>query len=227
MSAEQKSNTRARTMPELLAPAGSFEKLVTAIHYGADAVYLGGGLSLRARAGTFTANDLMHAVRYAHERGVRVYVTVNSFIHEPDLEKLEDEIENIVKSRADGVIVADPGVLAAVKRFAPEISIHLSTQANVTNSGAANFWVGQGVGRINMARELSLADIKQIRKRVSCELEIFVHGAVCISYSGRCLLSHYLTGRDANRGDCAQPCRYSYALVEEKTARSILSGGTG
>jgi|UPI0003C32575 putative protease len=216
MSAHQKSTTRAPTMPELLAPAGSFEKLVTAIHYGADAVYLGGGLSLRARAGTFTGDDLMHAVRYAHERGVRVYVTVNSFIHEPDMDKLDNEIENIVKSRADGVIVADPGVLATVKRFAPELSIHLSTQANVTNSGAANFWVGQGVGRINLARELSLADIKRIRKRVSSELEIFVHGAVCISYSGRCLLSHYLTGRDANRGDCAQPCRYSYALVEEK-----------
>ena len=208
---------RTAKIPELLAPAGSFEKLVTAIHYGADAVYLAGRrFSLRSRAGNFGREELKQAMDYAHARGVKVYVTVNIFAHNTDLEGLEEYLLLLAEVRADALIIADPGILAIARRTVPELAVHLSTQANVTNSAAARFWAEQGVARLNLARELGLGEVAQIRQATAAELEVFVHGALCISYSGRCLLSTYFTGRDSNRGDCAHPCRYSYRLVEEK-----------
>ena len=204
-------------MPELLAPAGSFEKLVTAIHYGADAVYLGGKeFSLRARAANFNEEGIRQAVEYAHDHGVKVYVTVNIFAHNADLERLDSYLILLRDAGADGLIVSDPGILAIARRLVPDLSLHLSTQANVTNSASACFWAEQGVSRLNLARELGLEEIRAIRAATGIELEAFVHGALCISYSGRCMLSNYFTGRNANQGDCAHPCRYSYALVEEK-----------
>lgn len=204
-------------LPELLAPAGNYEKLVTAIHYGADGVYLGGKqFSLRARAGNFSDEMIRAGVVYGHEHGVKLYVTVNIFAHNSDLEGLEEYLLLLRKTGVDGIIVADPGIFAVARRVVPSLPIHLSTQANVTNHASASFWFNQGAVRLNLARELSLAEIKTIRERVTGELEIFVHGAICISYSGRCMLSSYMTGRDANRGNCAHPCRYSYSLIEEK-----------
>jgi U32 family peptidase len=204
-------------IPELLAPAGNFEKLVTAVHYGADAVYLGGkDFSLRAKAGNFGADEMKKAVEYAHAQGVKVYVTANILAHNEDLAGLDAYLLSLKNLKIDGVIISDPGILARAKSIMPEVPIHLSTQANVTNYDAAAFWMQQGAGRLNLARELSLAEIRQIRKTVGCELEVFVHGALCISYSGRCMLSNYMTERDANRGNCAHPCRYSYAVIEEK-----------
>lgn len=204
-------------IPELLAPAGSFEKLITAIHYGADAVYLAGKrLSLRARAANFSEDELARAVDYAHARGVNVYVTVNIFAHSEDMKGLEEYLRFLSGIGVDALIIADPGVLNVARETVPDLPIHLSTQANVTNGASAKFWTDQGVSRLNLARELGLAEIKEIRAATDAEIEIFVHGALCISYSGRCMLSAYFTGRDANRGDCAHPCRYSYRLVEEK-----------
>jgi putative protease len=204
-------------MPELLAPAGSFEKLVTAIHYGADAVYLGGKeFSLRARAANFDDDNVRRAVRYAHDHGVKVYVTVNIFAHNRDLYSLEGYLAFLRDSGADGLIVSDPGILALARQVVPDLPLHLSTQANVTNWASARFWAEQGISRINLARELGLEEIRTIRAANTIELEVFVHGALCISYSGRCMLSNYFTGRNANQGDCAHPCRYSYALMEEK-----------
>ncbi len=204
-------------IPELLAPAGNLEKLKTAVHYGADAVYLGGSrYGLRARAGNFSDAELGEAIAYAHGRGVKVYVTVNIFAHDRDLAGLGEYLRLLRSCGADGIIVADPGVLATARRVVPDLPIHLSTQANVTNHASARFWEAQGVRRLNLARELSLTEIRAIRKTVAAEIELFVHGALCISYSGRCLLSLYLTGRDANQGDCAHPCRYRYAVTEEK-----------
>ncbi|MFU8818807.1 MAG: peptidase U32 family protein [Desulfurivibrio sp.] len=203
--------------PELLAPAGNREKMELAIHYGADAVYLGGSrFSLRANAGNFSDQELREAVLFAHGAGVRVYVAINIFAHQRDFAGLEDYLRFLREIAVDGLIIADPGILAVARRVAPELPVHLSTQANVTNPESAAFWEACGVSRINPARELSLAEIAGLRERVAAELEIFVHGAVCISYSGRCFLSLYLTGRDANRGDCAHPCRYRYRLEEEK-----------
>ncbi len=203
--------------PELLAPAGSFEKLVTAIHYGADAVYLAGKrFSLRARAGNFDEPGLEQAVEYAHARGVKVYVTVNIFAHNADLDGLENYLLLLDKIGVDALIIADPGILSVSRETLPDMPIHLSTQANVTNAASARFWASQGVTRLNLARELGLDEIKEIRAATDITLEMFVHGALCISYSGRCMLSNYFTGRDANLGDCAHPCRYSYHLVEEK-----------
>ena len=204
-------------LPELLAPAGNFEKMQTAIHYGADAVYLGGKkFSLRAHATNFSDEEIGQATAYAHERGVQVYTTLNIFAHNDDLADLPEYLAALQEAKVDGLIISDPGILAVAQRVAPEIPIHLSTQANVTNLESVRFWVGQGVKRLNLARELSLAEITQIRQATGAELEIFVHGALCISYSGRCLLSLYLTGRDANQGNCAHPCRYHYQLEEEK-----------
>ncbi len=207
----------SRKIPELLAPAGSFEKLVQAVHYGADAVYLAGRrFSLRARAGNFDGQGMAEAVSYAHAREVLVYVTVNIFAHNRDLDGLEGYLLQLRDAGVDGLIIADPGVLLIARDTVPELDIHLSTQANVTNAASARFWESQGVSRLNLARELGLAEIREIRAVTGAELEVFVHGALCISYSGRCMLSTYFTGRDANRGDCAHPCRYSYRLVEEK-----------
>ncbi len=205
-------------IPELLAPAGSFEKMVTAIHYGADAVYCGGKkYSLRAHAGNFSDKQLAEAVAYAHERGVKLYVTVNIFAHKEDLQGLEKYLLFLKDIQVDGIIISDPGILSLAKEIC-EIPIHLSTQANVTNSANARFWEAQGVTRLNVARELSLTEIAEIRQALdeATLIEIFVHGALCISYSGRCMLSYYFTGRDANRGECAHPCRYKYVLQEEK-----------
>ena len=202
---------------ELLAPAGDLEKLKIAVLYGADAVYLGGRhFGLRAGAGNFTEEDLADGVRFAHEHGVRVYVTVNIFAHNRDLEGLPDYLDMLCRLEVDAVIVSDPGVNRMIRELYPALPVHLSTQANTTNWAAARFWEELGVRRIVLARELTLLEIREIREQVALELEIFIHGAMCISYSGRCLLSSYLTGRDANRGDCAQSCRWKYALVEEK-----------
>lgn len=204
-------------IPELLAPAGSFDKLTAAIHYGADAVYLGGQeYSLRARAANFSEAGLRQAVGYAHDHGVNVYVTVNIFAHNRDLDRLEPYLLLLQEIGVDGCIISDPGILAIARRVVPGLPLHLSTQANVTNSASACFWAEQGVSRLNLARELGLEEIRAIRAVTGVELEVFVHGALCISYSGRCMLSTYFTGRNANQGDCAHPCRYSYALVEEK-----------
>ena len=203
-------------IPELLAPAGTLAKLVTAIHYGADAVYLSGKrFGLREKAGNFSEEELARAVDCARARGVKVYVTVNIFAHHDDIELLPPYLLRLGSLGVDGLIVADPGVLALARDTVPNLSLHLSTQANVTNSRAARFWAAQGVSRINPARELSLEELRLLRAGTDAELEVFVHGALCISYSGRCLLSSYMTGRDANRGHCAHPCRYRYQLVEE------------
>ena len=202
---------------ELLAPAGSLEKLRTVIHYGANAVYLGGKeFSLRAHATNFSREELQEAVIFSHARHVRVFVTVNIFAHNRDLAKLPSYLQWLAEIGVDGLIISDPGVLHVARKVAPAMSIHLSTQANVTNLASARFWQEQGVSRLNLARELTLAEISEIKEEVSAKIEVFVHGALCISYSGRCLLSLYLTGRDANQGNCAHPCRYDYRLQEEK-----------
>jgi putative protease len=202
--------------PELLAPAGNMEKLRVAIHYGADAVYLGGKkYSLRSLSDNFTAAEMAEGVAYAHDRGVKVYLTANIFPDNQDIEQLYRYFEEIAPIPFDACIAADPGVIAIIREVSPERTIHLSTQANTTNWMSARFWLGQGVSRINLAREMSLDGIREVRERVDVEVEAFVHGAMCISYSGRCLLSSVMAGRHANRGECAHPCRWSYALVEE------------
>ncbi len=217
MQVARKKERIGAGIPELLAPAGNMEKLRTAIHYGADAVYLGGSkYSLRARAGNFDNQGIADAVAYAHAHDVKIYVTVNIFAHNRDLEGLEEYLGLLQEYGVDGLIVADPGIVLICSEVVPDVPIHLSTQANVTNGASARFWAGQGVRRLNLARELGRGEIRQIRQVTDIELEIFVHGALCISYSGRCMLSNYFTGRDANQGDCAHPCRYSYSLVEEK-----------
>jgi len=217
MNEMKSGNGALMRLPELLAPAGNYEKLMTAVHYGADAVYLGGKrFSLRAKAGNFNPEKMAEAIVYAHAHGVKVYVTVNILAHNEDLHGLEAYLEDLQVMGADGVIISDPGILMIARETVPELPVHLSTQANVTNLAAAKFWYARGVSRLNLARELSLTEIEAIRKEVHGELEVFVHGALCISYSGRCMLSNYMTGRDANQGNCAHPCRYSYALVEEK-----------
>lgn len=205
--------------PEILAPAGNLEKLKAAIEYGADAVYLGGSkLNLRAFADNFSADELKEGIEFAHSRGKRVYITLNVFPHNEDLEGLEDYLRELYNIKADAIIVSDPGIIMTAREVVPELEIHLSTQANNVNWKSSIFWHKQGVKRIVLARELSMKEIKEMKEKLpsSCEIEAFVHGSMCISYSGRCLLSNYMTGRDSNRGQCAQPCRYKYALVEEK-----------
>ncbi len=203
--------------PELLAPAGNLEKLITAIHYGADAVYFGGKeFSLRAKAGNFSREDMEKGAEYAHTNQAKVYVTVNILAHNRDLTGLDKYLYSLRDIGVDGLIISDPGILEKAKEYVPELPIHLSTQANVTNHASANFWSKQGAVRLNLARELSLEEIKEIKRKCNAEVEVFVHGALCISYSGRCMLSNYMTDRDANKGHCSHPCRYSYALIEEK-----------
>ncbi len=217
MNKNESGNGLRPVLPELLAPAGTYEKLVTAVHYGADAVYLGGKqFGLREKAGNFTEEGMRAGLQYAHAHGTKVYVTVNIFAHNRDLEGLDQYLLGLGSMGVDGLIISDPGILMMARKIVPDVPIHLSTQANVTNYAAASFWLSQGVVRLNLARELSLVEICQIRGQTAGELEVFVHGALCISYSGRCMLSNYMTGRDANRGHCAHPCRFSYALVEEK-----------
>lgn len=207
------------TKPELLAPAGNLEKLKMALIYGADAVYIGGEkFGLRAQAGNFTIEDMKEGVRLAHELGKKIYVTVNIIPHNEDLEGFSDYVRELQSIGVDALIFSDPGIFLIIKEAAPEMELHLSTQANNTNYKSAEFWYKQGVKRVVLARELSLAEIKEIidKSPKDLEFEAFVHGAMCISYSGRCLLSNYMVGRDANRGECAHPCRYKYYLLEEK-----------
>jgi U32 family peptidase len=209
--------TFSTNAPELLAPAGSLEKARIAFLYGADAVYLGGkAFSLRAYARNLHDEELAAAVFLAHQSNRKVYVTVNAFARDTDIDRLPPFLEYLDEIRADGLIVSDPGVLVLARKHAPGTPIHLSTQANTTNSMSARFWEDQGIKRVNLARELTFREIAEIRRRTSLEIEMFVHGAMCVSYSGRCLLSAFLTGRSANRGLCSQPCRWSYRLVEEK-----------
>lgn len=203
--------------PELLAPAGNMEKLKMALLYGADAVYLGGkAFGLRAFGGNFTNEELQEAVDFAHKLGKKIYVTVNIFPHNSDIAKLPVYLTFLNEIKVDAILVADLGVFTLAKEYAPDVELHISTQANNTNWAAVNAWAELGASRVVLAREMSLEEVKEIREKCSVELEMFVHGAMCISYSGRCLMSNYLTGRDANRGSCAQPCRWNYALVEEK-----------
>ncbi len=203
-------------LPELLAPAGNREKLALAIHYGADAVYLGGkSFGLRNKADNFTNDGLAEAVEYAHGRGVKVYLTVNWYPSGGDIPELLRFLEDTAAVPFDALIAADPGVIDLIREVTPTRSIHLSTQANSTNWAAARFWQRQGISRINLAREMPLEEIRQVNEKVSLETEIFVHGALCISQSGRCLLSSVMTGRNANKGECTHPCRWNYAIVEE------------
>ena len=202
--------------PELLAPAGNMEKLKVAVHYGADAVYLGGeSFGLRNFAGNFSVDEMAHAVSYCHDRGVKAYLTVNAYLANSDLPEIERYLERILPIPLDAYIVSDPAVLSLIREKIPSAVCHLSTQANTTNWRSALFWQTQGVSRINLARETTLEAIKETRNHISAELEIFVHGALCISYSGRCLLSNIMSKRDANKGECTHPCRWGYALVEE------------
>ncbi|MCI9476492.1 MAG: U32 family peptidase [Emergencia sp.] len=204
---------------ELLAPAGDLEKLKTAIIYGADAVYFGGEMfSLRAGAGNLTIEEMKEGIAFAHERGKRCYLTINIFAHNEDIEPLTSYLQQIKDLGLDAFIVSDPGIVDLIQEVIPAAEIHLSTQANMTNYRTAGFWHKLGVKRLVLARELTLPEIRQIRENIPPEMEIeaFVHGAMCISYSGRCLLSNFMIERDANRGMCAHPCRWKYALVEEK-----------
>lgn len=201
---------------ELLSPAGDKNKLIMAIEYGADAVYLASTrFGLRTYAGNFNLDELKWAVEYAHSKNVKVYVTVNIIPHESDLDDLPDYIKYLSKIKVDAVIVADLGVVSIVKKVAPKMAIHISTQANITNSESAKVFVKMGATRLILAREMTLEEIKTLRQKLpNVELEAFVHGAMCISYSGRCLLSNFFTGRDANRGACVQACRWNYAIRE-------------
>lgn len=203
---------------ELLIPAGSLDVLKTAVIYGADAVYIGGeAFGLRAKAKNFTTEDMKEGIAFAHERGVKVYVTANILAHNEDLAGVEQYFEELREIRPDALIISDPGVFAIARRILPDMEIHISTQANNTNYETFLFWYGIGAKRVVTARELSLEEIRQIRDRIpeDMEIESFIHGAMCISYSGRCLLSNYFVGRDANQGACTHPCRWKYSVVEE------------
>ncbi len=205
--------------PELLAPAGDRERLEAAVSYGADAVYLGSDcFGMRTAAASFAGDELKSACDYAHGMGTKVYLTCNTVPRNNELDKLPEFLEYAQDSGVDALIVTDIGVLQMVKKYAPKVEIHISTQAGITNYAAANAFYELGAKRIVTAREISLEDIAEIRAKTPKDLEIesFVHGAMCVSFSGRCLLSNYMTGRDSNRGDCAQPCRWRYALLEEK-----------
>ncbi len=203
--------------PELLLPAGDMETLKVAFHFGADAVYLGGTrFGLRAKAGNFSPDEMRTAVEYAHSLGKKVYVTVNIYAHNGDLEGLPDYFEELSDIGPDAVLISDPGVFSVARRVAPDVPIHISTQANTTNYEAARFWYDAGATRVVTARELSIEEIRGLRQHIPADMEIesFIHGSMCISYSGRCLLSSYMTGRDANRGACTHPCRWKYHLSE-------------
>lgn len=204
---------------ELLAPAGDLEKLKMAIIYGADAVYLGGeAFGLRKASKNFGIEEIQEGVNFAHERGKKVYVTLNIVPHDDDMVGLEEYVTDLERIGVDAVIVSDPGMYTVIRNTIPNMEIHISTQASVTNYQTIMFWYNLGARRIVLARELSFEEIKNITSKLPEDLDIeaFVHGAMCMSYSGRCLISNYMTGRDANRGDCAQPCRYKYYVVEEK-----------
>ncbi len=204
--------------PELLIPASSLEVLKTAVMFGADAIYIGGeAFGLRAKAKNFSMEDMREGIAFAHERGARVHVTVNILAHNDDLPGVEEYLKELKELKPDALIIADPAVFMLAKQICPEIERHVSTQANNTNYGTYCFWWELGAKRVVSARELSLEEIKEIREHIPEEMEIesFIHGAMCISYSGRCLLSNFFTGRDANHGACTHPCRWKYAVVEE------------
>lgn len=204
---------------ELLSPAGNFEKMKAALLYGADAVYLAGNVfGMRSAADNFTNEEIFEAVKYAHERGKKVYLTVNTMPHEHEYSVLSEYLCNLKNCEIDAMIVADLGVMATIKEILPEMEIHVSTQASIVSVAAAMAYVRLGAKRLVLARELTLGEIKKIRAGIpeEIELEAFIHGSMCVSYSGRCMLSHHITGRDANRGACAQPCRWNFTLYEEK-----------
>ena len=203
---------------ELLAPAGDLEKLKIAVLYGADAVYIGGeAYGLRAKAKNFDIDTMKEGIDFAHSHGVKVYVTANIYAHNADFEGMADYFREVERIGADALIISDPGVFSLAREVVPDMEIHISTQANNTNYRSANFWYNLGAKRVVIARELSLGEIKTMRNNIpdDMDIEAFIHGAMCISYSGRCLLSNYLSGRDANKGACAHPCRWKYHLVEE------------
>lgn len=211
--------------PELLIPASSLEVLKTAVLFGADAVYIGGeSFGLRAKAKNFSSEEMKQGIEFAHEYGVRVHVTANILAHNDDLEGAAEYFRELKELKPDALIIADPGMFTLAREICPEIDIHISTQANNTNYMTYLFWHQMGAKRVVSARELSLKEIKEIRSRIPDEMEIesFIHGAMCISYSGRCLLSSYFTGRDANQGACTHPCRWKYAVVEEKRLGEYL-----
>lgn len=210
---------------ELLIPAGSLDVLKTAVIYGADAVYLGGeAFGLRAKAKNFTNEEIKEGIAFAHERGVKVYITANILAHNDDLPGVEAYFEELKEIGPDALIISDPGVFAIARRVIPDMEIHISTQANNTNYGTYLFWHQLGAKRVVTARELSLSEIREIRDHIPDEMEIesFIHGAMCISYSGRCLLSNFMVGRDANQGACTHPCRWKYSLVEEKRPNEYM-----
>ena len=204
--------------PELLIPASSLEVLKVAVMFGADAVYIGGeAFGLRANAKNFSKEDMIEGIDFAHKHGVKVFVTANILAHNSDLEGVREYMEELKEIKPDALIIADPAIFTIAKEVCPEIEVHISTQANNTNYGTFRFWHSLGAKRVVTARELSLAEIKQIRDNIPEDLEIetFIHGAMCISYSGRCLLSSFMAGRDANKGACTHPCRWKYAVMEE------------
>lgn len=214
-----------RRKPELLIPASSLEVLKTAVIFGADAVYIGGeAFGLRAKAKNFSMEDMAEGIRFAHAKGVKVYVTANILAHNDDLAAAEAYFLELQKIQPDALIISDPGMFEIAKQICPKIEIHISTQANNTNYRTYQFWWKQGAKRVVSARELSLQEIREIREKIdpAMEIESFIHGAMCISYSGRCLLSSYFTGRDANQGSCTHPCRWKYAVVEEKRPGEYL-----
>lgn len=211
--------------PELLVPASSLEVLKVAVIYGADAVYIGGeAFGLRAKAKNFSKEDMREGIAFAHAHGVKVYVTVNILAHNRDLEGVREYLQELKEIGPDALIIADPGIFMYAKEICPEIERHISTQANNTNYETYRFWYNLGAKRVVSARELSLEEIREIRAHIpdDMEIETFIHGAMCISYSGRCLLSNYFTGRDANQGACTHPCRWKYAVVEEKRPGEYL-----
>ncbi|MFZ2193219.1 MAG: U32 family peptidase C-terminal domain-containing protein [Candidatus Moraniibacteriota bacterium] len=209
--------SKKKTKVELLAPAGDLQKLKYALHYGADAVYCGvPDFSLRVRINRFSAEDLKEAVKYTHKLKKKIYVTLNIYAHNQHLEKIKAHILFLRKLKVDAIIVSDPGIILLIQKYWPKAEIHLSTQANATNFSAVDFWKKQGVKRIILAREVTLAEIREIRKKTKkIDLEYFVHGAMCMSYSGRCILSKWMTERSANLGDCSQPCRWAYQEVKK------------
>ena len=222
---ETMRNAKRAGKPELLVPASSLEVLQTAVIFGADAVYIGGeAFGLRAKAKNFSPEEMASGIAFAHEHQVRVYVTANILAHNGDLDGAAQYFKELKEMKPDALIISDPGMFMLAKEICPEIELHISTQANNTNYGTYRFWWQQGAKRVVSARELSLAEIKQIRENIpdDMEIETFIHGAMCISYSGRCLLSNYFTGRDANQGACTHPCRWKYAVVEEKRPGEYL-----
>ncbi|TNF55239.1 U32 family peptidase [bacterium] len=204
-------------LPELLAPAGNYEKLKAALHYGADAVYMGlSDFSLRAKAENFTFDELEKAAHLVHAKGKKIYITINIFPHNRDISRLKEHLSSLKAISPDALILSDPGVFSVASSIVPDIPIHISTQANITNYRSARFWEKVGAKRLVLSRELTIEEIREIRDHVSLELECFVHGAICISYSGRCYISSFLTNRSANRGECTNSCRWRYTLSEEK-----------